>query len=186
MEKFSISILSKPYVKHFLVLQFGDPSDLSKNPRLNNFFRGLLKKRRNDSNKKALAKIYCVKVEILISENDFYRYGWELNRAELIAFNREIEEQAKFFMRTSVAMYENLMPQKEAILLFQERFGFSEDIWNYEAIKKDYFRNCVPHRVKIFPEIISKLEDFFLLKLSDLGTFSNLKNFINENSAKSK
>ena len=178
-EQYTITIPVKSYNKRFLILNYGEPANLTKNPRLNNFFRRCLKKPSltydNTHYKEISKRHYSEKIEILITESDFYRHGWELSRTDTIAFNREIEEITKFFMRNTIALYENLMPQKDAIIRFQNQFGFHEDVWTYEAIKKDYFRNCVPHRVKILPEIIKKLEDFFLLKLSDLGTHSTLK-----------
>jgi hypothetical protein len=186
--QYTVSIPIKPYSKRFLVLNYGEPADLSKNPRLNNLFRRFLKKPRYTFDKSHLKtisqKYYSEQVEIFISENDFYRYGWELSRTDTIAFNREIEELTKFLMRMTVSMYENLMMQRDAILRFQEKFGFSEDIWPFESIKKDYCRHMVPHRVRILPEIINKMDDYFMLKLSDLGTFTTFKQKQHENNFK--
>lgn len=173
-----LTIPVKPYVKHYLNMAYGDPVVLTKNPRLNNFIRRALKKpssRYDNRYSKQFSKnFYAETIEIFISEDDFYRYGWEITRTDTVAFNREVEEIVKFFMRTFVAMYENFMQQKKAIIKFQDRFGFTEDIWSFDAIKKDYYRNSTNNRLQLMPELLIKVEDFFLVKLSQIGTYSHL------------
>lgn len=172
---FIITIPIKPYVKHYLVTNFSEPADLSTDKRLNKMFRDLLKrpvfrhdKRYNETFSKEKS-IYSQSIEILISESDFYRYGWELTKTNTIQFNSEIESRTKEFMRRTVEIYENLMSQKEAILKFQEEFGFSEDIWPYESIKKDYYRNT-PNKINIKKEIenniIQKISEKFMANVS--------------------
>lgn len=173
-----LNIPAKPYVKHYLELAYGTPVDLTGNPRLNTFIRRSLRKpssRYDNRYSKMFSKnYYATTVDIVISEDDFYRYGWEITRTDTVSFNREVEEVVKFFMRTSVAMYENFMQQKDAIRKFQDRFGFCEDIWTFEAIRKDYYRNAQENRLQLLPELIQKIETFFLVKLSEIGTYSHL------------
>jgi len=64
------------------------------------------------------------------------------------------------------------MSQKEAILLFQENFGYSEEIWSYDSIKKDFFRNGPQQKVNFMSEITKKTNHIILGNLSDLGTIS--------------
>lgn len=63
-------------------------------------------------------------------------------------------------MRDTVEIYENIMIQKEAILLFQEEFGYSEEIWPYESIKKDYYRSVVPNRPSLRMEIQKQIKKY--------------------------
>ncbi len=165
---FTITIPIKPYVKRYLVMNYSEPANLSTDQQLNNYFRRLLKKPvfRHDKYYDNLLQgsdtYYSEKIEIIISESDFYRYGWELTKTNIVAFNGEIESRVKHFMRNTVHIYENLLSQKDAILRFQEEFGFTEDIWPYESIKKDYYRYMVPHRVNIKQE----MEQLILKKIN--------------------
>lgn len=165
---FTVTIPCKPYVRHFLVTKYGDPVNLTSERQLNNFFRRMLKKpcARHDKYYQDLLQYpgtyYSCKMEVVVSESDFYRYGWELTKTDVVAFNGEIEGRVKMLMRNSVELFENMMSQKEAIFRFQEIFGFTEDVWPYESIKKDYYRSVVPNKISIKNEMI----DFISKKLS--------------------
>lgn len=133
----TIKLPTKTYIGHYLITNFGNPVDLKNDRELYSNLRKRLCKKSMRFEKRGLSPVmYCKTVDILISEDDFYRYGWELSITDIIALNREIEAKVKFFMRSMVSTYETIMHQKDAIQLFQERFGYSEDIWSYEAIKK--------------------------------------------------
>jgi len=181
--QFTILLPSKPYVKHFLSVNYGSPVDLRKDRILNNNLRNRLRKHCLRHEKRGISlRMYSEKTEIIISEDDFYRYGWELSNTDIIALNRDIEAHVKLFMRNIIATYETVMLQKDAILLFQDRFGFSEDIWSYEAIKKDYWRNSPCEKIKLYPKITAEIEKIVLEHLSAHGTFALPKtNQTNEN-----
>lgn len=163
---FSVTIPCKPYVRHYLIMRFGSPVNLTCEPYLNNIFRRLLRKpsTRHDKYYNDLLKspntYYSCNIEVGVSESDFYRYGWELTKTDIIAFNSEIETRVKKLMRDVVEIYENVMLQKEAILRFQEEFGFSEEIWPYESIKKDYYRSVVPNRPSLRMEIQNQIQRY--------------------------
>jgi hypothetical protein len=125
--------------------------------------------------------LYKDKVDIIISEDDFYRYGWEITTTDARAFHREVEAKAKFFMRSMVAVYDSVMLQNQAIRTFQEKFGFSEDIWSFDSIKKDYFRNADISRLKIIDIIRVELEKKSLGHLYELGTIETPHILANEN-----
>ncbi len=171
---FTVTIPAKPYVRHFLVIKYGDPINLSTDRYMNNFFRRMLKKpcARHDKYYQDLLKhpgtYYSCKIEIVISESDFYRYGWELTKTDIIAFNGEIEYRVKSVMRDVVEIYENVMNQKEAILQFQEEFGYDEEIWPYESIKKDYYRSIVPHRPTLKNEIRNEIKKYIDQKIHNI------------------
>jgi len=74
-------------------------------------------------------------------------------------------------MRNIVGIHVSLgMPINKSIEKFQERYRFYEDIWKYEAIKKDFFRNGRLERVDFDEEIFHKIEKIILHNLYDLGT----------------
>lgn len=169
---YSIQLRSKTYIKHYLTMNYGNPVDLRQNKDLYNNLRRRLNKKSLRFEKRGVSdRMYSVITEIVITEDDFYRYGWELSNTDIIALNRDIEAQVKFFMRSVVGIYETIMPQKDAIALFQERFGFTEDIWSYEAIKKDYFRNSNTEKIKLFPKLSIHFEKIILEHLSNQGTY---------------
>lgn len=170
---YRVTIPVKPYVKRFLTMNYGSPANLSANNDLHSFFRHCLKKRSNRFDK-SYSNIthnhYSERVEIFISEDDFYRYGWELTNTDVVAFGRKVEHMAKHFMHNTVAAYEIALCQKDAIIRFQDSFGFSEDVWSFEAIKKDYYRADVSYGRDILKtirnEIFHKIDQKFMEKLS--------------------
>jgi len=57
-------------------------------------------------------------------------------------------------------------------LKFQNRFIFEEEVWHYEAIKKDIYRNGKVELIDFNNEIFKKIEKIVLRNLYDLGTLS--------------
>jgi hypothetical protein len=173
---FTIQLKTKPYVRHFLVSNFGSPANLTADPGLNALFRRCLKKpslRSHKHYKPLNLKKYTTTAEIIISDDYFYRYGWEMSKTDTILFGRELENRAKFLMRSIVSVYMAFMRQKDAIMLFQENFGYTEDIWSYDSIKKDYFRNGPEKKIDFLTEITRTTENIILENLSSLGTISH-------------
>ncbi len=173
---FNLILPTKPYVHHYLVTNFGDPSDLSSDFRLHNQFKRCLKKpskRWNNKYKPLSLARYSVNSSILITEDEFYRHGWEMTKTDVILFGRELENRVKFLMRNMVSMYETFKSQKDAIITFQENFGYTEEIWNFDSIKKDYFRNGPECKVDFLEVITNNSERILLGNLSDLGTISH-------------
>jgi len=64
------------------------------------------------------------------------------------------------------------LPVNKSILRFQNQFGFIEDIWPYETIKKDYYRRGHNHIVDFNNEIFDKITKIIMQNLSDFGTIS--------------
>lgn len=169
----TISIPSKPYVKHFLSINYGTPVDFSKANDLYKNLRSRLKDKNINFKSREIPKwLYSETVIIHITEDDFYRYGWELSTHNIRGFNYDIEARVKLFMRNIVGVYEAVMPLNEAITHFQDRFGFTEDIWPYDSIKKDYYRNKVGENCSIIKLIGQELEKKSLENLSRMGTIA--------------
>ena len=172
---FTLQLQTKPYVHHFLVSNFGDPADFSSDQRLLSLYRRCLRKPAARFTKKykplRLVK-YTAQSRLIISEDDFYRHGWEMSKVNTIYFGRELENRAKFLMRSVVSVYMAFMSQKDAILLFQENFGYTEEVWSFDSIRKDYFRNGPQQRIDFRSEITEKTERIVMENLSDLGTIS--------------
>ena len=104
--RFTVSIPVKPYVKRFLDINFGLPVDFTQNAHSHKHFQSLFKNPNTSQDKKYPDHIctYTEIVEVVISEHDFYRYGWELTKTNTIAFGRYYEERAKAMMRTYIGV----------------------------------------------------------------------------------
>lgn len=172
-QKFRVAIPVKPYIRGFINLNYGNPADFTPDPHTNLFFLGLLKKPNTLRDNLYPDEIctYTQEVEVLISGHVFYKYGWELTKTDIVAFGRYFEKKAKFFMRSFVGMYHGVgLPFSESIAKFQKRFGFDEDSWPYESIKKDFYRRGESHIIDFDNEIFQKMEKIILRNLSDYGT----------------
>ncbi len=169
---FTIKIPCKAYVKAYLEINCGTPVDLTHLPDLlDEFRRGLSRKpEHRESTEAAL----CRDVVTIIIPNDmFYRYGWEMNRENILDFNRKIEMKVKFFMRQYVSVNKSFgVPVANCIREFQEGFGFTEPVWSYESIKKDFDRHGRVPELKIIRELKIEMNKILLDNLSDLGTIS--------------
>jgi hypothetical protein len=112
-------------------------------------------------------------VEVLISEHDFYHYGWELTKKNTVAFGLHFEKRAKLMMRNLIGVYHGLgLPLYVSIGKFQERFRFEEDTWRFDWIKKDFYRNGQVEIVDFDNEIFRKIEKIILRNMSELGTIT--------------
>lgn len=172
----------KPYVKRFLELNFGYEDvngdilvQLKADKKLYNHFRRCLKKpcfRYDKARCSEISNYYNETVEIVITEDDFYRYGWELSKTDIVAFGKEIESNVKFFMKNMVSFYSSHMDLAKAIKLFQDKYGFTEDIWQYDSIIKDFQRNGLKIKIEFSSEITEKIEKIVLVNLSEKRTIS--------------
>lgn len=180
-ERFTIKIPCKPYVRAFLELNCGDPADLARLQRLFKEFKNCLSKKPEHREASTVAN-YTDVVTIIIPADMFYRHGWEMNKENLLDFNRAAEQQVKFFMRQFISINNSVgVPVSESIKEFQDRFGFTESIWNYESIKKDYDRNGKGFELKLIRELRVEINKILLNNLSDLKIISTKlkKEYIN-------
>jgi hypothetical protein len=174
---FLVELPVKPYVKHYIAINFGSPADFSRNKYINERFRRCLIKpcSRWENKYKDLSELfYSSTIPIRISHDDFYRYGWELTLTDTVAFGKIMEHHAKFLMRNMVSFYKSFMLEKYAILQFQQKFGFTEDVWSYESIRKDYYRSVPPgEKPNYTNDLTYKIENILLGNLSKMGTLSH-------------
>ncbi len=181
--KFTLQIQVKPYVKKFIENNYGAPADFTNFPAESAHLFKLLRKpsyRRNSIITESM-NTYSEILEILISEDTFYRYGWELTKTNTIVFGKHYENQLKFFMRTYIAIYTGLgLPLFLSIHKFQQAFDLPEDYWKYDSIKKDFYRNKFKHDINFNNQLLNSIENIILGNLSDLGTNCHNLNHHNE------
>ena len=100
-----------------------------------------------------------VPVEFVLSDHDFYNYGWEMHPLHVRALNTTFEQSAKLFMRTCITI-DTLMSGSLAasIRRFQDRYNYPEDVWSFQSIKKDIDRNTNRIEIDFDTDIYEKIQ----------------------------
>jgi hypothetical protein len=163
MKKFRVKFPCKPYVRRYIEITFGNPAEFSRDRTLYEIFRSKLckKTRRYDRNRYPTLGKYTDEIDIRISGDDFYRYGWELSRTDTVAINAIMEGQAKLLLYKTVSLYLSFNYKlTESVALFQTRYGFTEDIWPQESIRKECQRNLKTHKGEMNSLIAEMIEKF--------------------------
>lgn len=165
-------------------LNYGNPISFHSSPADYSLLRELLRdSRRYDSKYPEFLCTYSDYVTVLLSERDFYRHGWDLTKTNIIRFGSHFELKVKTMMRSFVGVYHGLgLPIYVAINKFQERFYFDEEVWPYQSIKKDFYRNGTRSNVDFDNVIFSKIEKIVVTNLYRQGTISHtfLKDYEND------
>lgn len=193
MGKFLVKIPCKPYVKRFLEINFGDPDnlnsgkavDISKDKALYAEFRSKLEKKsyRHELLFNTYAfKRYSDEINIKISQDDFYRFGWELSKTDIVYMNQVFEGRTKILMYTIVGARVAMgISLTDSIDYFQDKFFFPEDIWPKESIYKDCQRNLDIEKNSISQSISELIDKITLETLSRNRTILRKAKFIYEN-----
>lgn len=145
-EIFTLKLPCKPYTRKFVESNFGKPANLALDAELNESLRAKLIKpsHRRDKQLSAGFKKYTDNVTIQIDEDLFYRYGWTLSDSDILRLNRQLEARAKLLLMSVVTAQVNLgFSLIKSVEFFQERFGYTEDIWKRDSIIKECQRNEV-------------------------------------------
>jgi hypothetical protein len=168
---FTIKIPCKKYVKAYLENNCGTPVNLKHLPDLQEILRLSLQRKPEHLENKKVAE-YDDTVTVIIPDDMFYRYGWELNKENTLDFNRNVEQKVKFLMRQYISLNYTLgIPVTDCIRNFQEEYGISELHWPYQSIRKDFYRHGVK-RIKTIKQINTEINKIFMENLSQLGTIS--------------
>ena len=193
MSKFLVSFPCKPYVKRFLEINYGVSESLERDSIIDIakdkfLYAEFQQKLRNKSfrydvrySNLALYK-YSEEISIKITQDDFYRYGWELSKTDIIYLNSIFEGRCKMLMYSVVgsclAIGMNLV---SSIDYFQDKYLFSEDIWQRESIYKDCQRNLHMNKNEMHINISKIIDKIILVKLSSNRTISHKGKLAYEN-----
>lgn len=178
----------KPYVKQYLLANFNAPDEnwdeiinLSTDKELHEDFISRLGKQGRWENKYKENTRYTAQVPVEIRKDDFYRYGWSLSNTDIVRFGVRIERRIKqilfLYLDTNVCMG---LPLSAAIRNFQNRFGFDDDSWSYDTIRRDYNRHSGKKEADN-ETIFNYVDKIILGKLSDFGTISQQGRIAYEN-----
>lgn len=165
----TISIPVKPYVCRFLEINYGEPVDFTGQPYFYNHIRRMVRKpdRRCERKLPDHMRSYSAAVNVLISEDDLQRYGYIISKTDVVRFGTMFEWHIKWMMRSIVGMRVEMgYDIKDAIEYFQDKYNFDENVWAFESIRKDFYRNGTPYRVDFRNEITTKIERKFMENLS--------------------
>lgn len=162
-----VNLPVKPYVKKYLEDNCGSPAKLNSLPNLHRFFNILLERPIFRRDKEINFGHYSENIEIHISEDTFYRYGWELSKTNIISFNKEVEDLVKAQSRSYIGIYAALgIHVHKCIRNFQEATGYSEDIYPFATIKKDFQRNCTENPKESYKDLRQLIDKIFMDSLS--------------------
>jgi hypothetical protein len=88
--------------------------------------------------------IYSGMIEFVLNESDYNHHGGVLDRYAVTKLNAIFENKVKTLMRAwCAAQYNYGLSAVDSVKAFQEKFGFTEEIWKTETIMKDCQRNNV-------------------------------------------
>ena len=87
---------------------------------------------------------YEYKITVSISEFEFYHYGFEITKTNMIRFSKFVEYEIKEQSRLYGAIFKSFgMTYTKGIRIFQKTSGLSEEDFNFETARKDMQRNGI-------------------------------------------
>ncbi len=88
-------------------------------------------------------------------------------------FNKAIEQKLRYFTRQYILINCSLgYSITSCIRDFQDRFGFYEQVWSFDSIKKDFNRHRFKTDMAFMKEIQKENNRILLKNMSDLGMIS--------------
>lgn len=163
---FSITFPCKPYTRVFIEQNYGKPVRFYKDKGIMTLIRlGLSRKDPHNNHLSPSTDVYPDQVTFYVTEDDYNRYGGNLTYNTIQFLNQLFEDKAKKMMLSFCsAQFSYGMKPFDSILLFQEKFGFPEEIWKFDSIykhcqRKHAFRKTYRSEMKdkIFQIVLEKL-----------------------------
>ena len=179
--RFFVYLAVKPYVRNFMLNNYGlndaefpDAVSFRQDHSLYNRFRSALVKPSVKYNSRYRdLKRYSATIQIEISRDDFYRYGWALNETETVAFCSLLESRVKAMLCTYIDVHTQIGASiATAIRNFQKIFCFPEDVWPYDSIRREYNRNRTKCEVLGIENFHKTIDKIIVVNLSRNGTIS--------------
>lgn len=177
-----INVAVKPYIKAYLENNFGSPVDIRQEGEIWHLLGVLLsegagRKKPGGKMEKVISGNFPEEVRLLVTKDMFFRYGSALGKPEVLRFNTFLEKRIKFFARSFIGYHHSLgMSVASCIRNFQKMFGFSEDVWAYDSIKKDFDRHGWTAGKKAVINFQREMSKIFLQIMSESGTVLRVVN----------
>ena len=116
---------------------------------------------------------YTETLQVEVNKDDFYNYGWTLTDTELIAINRYFEFKLKGMLNTFIDINKALgISVSMAIKKFQKKFGYDEDIWSIDSIRKEYYRNGSKYPGSLETEMFDAINRIMMVNFERTGLIS--------------
>jgi len=144
MEKFAtVDIYVKNYVKTYLEAKYGKTIFL--NEKLKDKFIEYLKDKNTFRDAIYTDRFpYEQKVTIAISEYEFYHFGFEYTKTNMVKFSKFVEYEIKQISRIYGALFKSFgMTYAKGIKVFQKTYHLSDEDFNLENAYKDIQRNGI-------------------------------------------
>lgn len=171
---FTFKLFCKPYTKQFLIQNYGEPVNLMRDQDLYSEVRNHLQKpcQRNEKNFEELKfSKYTEFIQVVISEDDFYRFGCWISDTDMVKLNRRIEARVKILAHCVVLSYMHLgYTISSSVDFFQNMYNYPEDVWKKESIIKDCQRNQIVKSKNM--NIKETLQTIIINKLTDSKVLS--------------
>ena len=140
MPKITFDLPVKKHVRSFLESKFGNPCFIERREPEGKYFYALLAKQSKGHDSEFAEYSSTIRVGLTISMH--FRHGSIMTPTAVIEFNNYIDEHIKKEQRSYIhtQVTYNQMEIKRAVELFQQDYGFQEDDYAAETIRKDYYR----------------------------------------------
>ena len=170
MEKFAtVDIYVKKYVKTYLEAKYGKTIFL--NEKLKDKFLEYLKDKNTLRDAIYTDRYpYDQKICIALSEYEFYHYGFNYTKTNMVRFSKFVEYEIKQQSRLFGALFKSFgMTYAKGIKVFQKTYHLSEEDFNLENAYKDIQRNGI--------QINDVMEDKIVEILATIGK-KNIVQFV--------
>lgn len=136
-----IEILTKRYIKAYLIAKFGDKPVMSSRYYIGSKFFDLLQHEYTEDCKELPNTRYDARIKLYVSQHTFRTRGAYLNQINLKGFNAFCEKEIKTNFRDYMDFYLEIHPNFMANLpAVRKRLGIDIDAWDDDSMKKDYYR----------------------------------------------
>lgn len=172
----TVDLPCKPYVKRFIEQNFGSPADFSRDGELYEYFRSKLVRnsiRQDRLYSKYNLDKYSESIKVIVTSDDFYRFGWEMSTTDTVRLNKKLECRVKLLAHMVISsQMVSGRGLTSSVDYFQMNFGFTEDVWKKESIIKECQRNMSMDKQAFPKNMAASLQRTVLDKLSVVDVVS--------------
>jgi hypothetical protein len=170
---FTVGIYLKSYVSKHLTNLFGDPVNLyhesGRGRELRYLMLDSLRKPCYKYEKRIHNHSFEVETRFVISNNDFYHYGWYISKTDMLRMNSRVEAKIKLAMRNFIAFQQSYgISISDSIKSFRDYYNFDEDCFPYETIKKDFYRNNRYFNYETMQNLMDAHKEIFVEQMSEI------------------
>ena len=144
MECFAtIDVYVKKYVKTYLEAKYGKTIFLESKIK-EKFLDNLKDKNKTRDSVYGDRYPYEYKITIAVTEYEFYHYGMQMTKTNMVRFSKFVEYEIKEQSRLFSALFKSFgMTYTKGFRIFQKTYRLSEEDFNLETAMKDNYRNGI-------------------------------------------